>query len=97
MSNDSEETVLTDINAMNLLEDYDTPLQVTGITDRQVEESIKECLKECVKRRLRASQMVKEKNMYSKNKLNKQKISKKQFKINSMQGKPMQEDKDNFN
>jgi hypothetical protein len=34
LSNDSEDTVLTDINAMNLLEDYDTPLQVTGITDR---------------------------------------------------------------
>ena len=43
--------MLTDCNAMNMLEGYDTPIKLEGSTDRQVEESLKVCLKECIKRR----------------------------------------------
>ena len=43
--------MLTDCNAMNMLEGYDNPIKLEGTTDRQVEESLKVCLKECIKRR----------------------------------------------
>ena len=51
LSQDAEDNVLTDCNAMNMLEGYDTPIKLEGSSDRQVEESIKVCLKECIKRR----------------------------------------------
>ena len=43
--------MLTDCNAMNMLEGYDNPIKIEGSSDRQVEESLKVCLKECIKRR----------------------------------------------
>jgi len=51
LSQDAEDNVLTDCNAMNMLEGYDTPIKLEGSTDRQVEESLKVSLKECIKRR----------------------------------------------
>ena len=51
LSGDSEDSVLTDCNAMNMLEGYDNPIRIEGSSDRQVEESLKGCLKECIKRR----------------------------------------------
>ena len=51
LSQDAEDNVLTDCNAMNMLEGYDNPIKLEGSTDRQVEESLKVCLKECIKRR----------------------------------------------
>ena len=51
LSQDAEDNVLTDCNAMNMLEGYDTPIKLEGTSDRQVEESLKVCLKECIKRR----------------------------------------------
>jgi len=51
LSQDAEDNVLTDCNAMNMLEGYDTPIKLEGSADRQVEESLKVCLKECIKRR----------------------------------------------
>jgi len=51
LSQDAEDSVLTDCNAMNMLEGYDTPIRLEGVSDRQVEESLKVCLKECIKRR----------------------------------------------
>lgn len=51
LSQDAEDNVLTDCNAMNMLEGYDSPIKLEGSSDRQVEESLKVCLKECIKRR----------------------------------------------
>ena len=51
LSQDAEDNVLTDCNAMNMLEGYDNPIKLEGSSDRQVEESLKACLKECIKRR----------------------------------------------
>ena len=51
LSQDAEDNVLTDCNAMNMLEGYDNPIKLEGNSDRQVEESLKVCLKECIKRR----------------------------------------------
>ena len=51
LSQDAEDNVLTDCNAMNMLEGYDNPIKLEGTSDRQVEESLKVCLKECIKRR----------------------------------------------
>lgn len=43
--------MLTDCNSMNMLEGYETPIRLSGSSDRQVEESLLSCLKECIKRR----------------------------------------------
>lgn len=51
LSQEDEDNVLTDCNAMNMLEGYDNPIKLEGSSDRQVEESLKACLKECIKRR----------------------------------------------
>jgi len=52
LSGEDTDNVKTDCNAMNLLEGFTDPIEISGITERQVEESIKSCLKEVLKRRL---------------------------------------------
>ena len=52
LSGEDHDNVLTDCNAMNLLEGFTDPIQIRGNTERQVEDSLKSCLKEVLKRRL---------------------------------------------
>ena len=50
--NQDENTIsLTDCYALEIFETYNQPLTVTGLTDRQVEESLKTNLKQVVERR----------------------------------------------
>ena len=51
LSGESASDNITDLNALKIFKDYRQPLNVTGNTDRQVEESIKNCLKQIVERR----------------------------------------------
>lgn len=50
-SGEDEDNVHTDCNAMNLFEGFTDPIQIAGVTERQVEDSLKSCLKEVLKRR----------------------------------------------
>ena len=51
LSGEDFDDVQTDCNALNLLEGFMEPIQIVGVTERQVEDSLKSCLKEVVKRR----------------------------------------------
>lgn len=65
LSGEDTDNVQTDVNAMNLLEGFTDPINLMGVTERQVEDSLKSCLKEVLKRRLDERQKhedVKEKN-----------------------------------
>ena len=52
LNGEDKDNVSTDCNAMNLLEGFTEPIEISGETERQVEESLKSCLKEVLKRRL---------------------------------------------
>ena len=52
LSGEDSDNVQTDCNAMNLLEGFTDPINLQGVTERQVEDSLKSCLKEVLKRRL---------------------------------------------
>ena len=52
LSTDSTLDNITDFNAMKLFQDFKAPLNVTGVSEREVEESLKSCLKAIVDRRL---------------------------------------------
>ena len=52
LSTDVTAENITDLNALKLFHNYRQPLNVTGRTDRQVEESLKSCLKMLVEKRM---------------------------------------------
>lgn len=52
LSTDVSSENITDLNALKLFHNYRQPLNVTGHTDRQVEESLKNCLKQLVEKRM---------------------------------------------
>lgn len=52
LSTDVTQENITDLNALKLFHQYRQPLNVTGRTDRQVEESLKNCLKQLVEKRM---------------------------------------------
>ena len=56
LNGEDKDNVSTDCNAMNLLEGFTEPIEISGETERQVEESLKSCLKEVLKRRLEKRQ-----------------------------------------
>ena len=51
LSTDDAQINITDCNAMKLFQELNTPINVTGNTDRQVEDSLKQCLKQIVDKR----------------------------------------------
>ena len=56
LSTDVTAENITDMNALKLFHNYRHPLNVTGQTDRQVEESLKNCLKQLIEKRMIDSQ-----------------------------------------
>ena len=60
MSQDPEDCVITDCNALKMFETYDTPIKLKGETERQVEKSLNLCLKECIRRQNRSNIMEKQ-------------------------------------
>lgn len=52
LSTDSTSENITDLNSLKLFHNYRQPLNVTGLTDRQVEDSLKSCLKQLVEKRM---------------------------------------------
>ena len=51
LSTDGAEETLTDLNSMKLFQDFNTPFNIVGDTDRSVEDSLKQCLKQIVDKR----------------------------------------------
>ena len=58
LSTDVTAENVTDCNALKLFHNYRQPMNVTGNTDRQVEESLKNCLKQLVEKRMADPQKV---------------------------------------
>ena len=58
LSTDVTAENITDLNALKLFHNYRQPLNVTGRTDRQVEESLKSCLKQLVEKRMMEPQQI---------------------------------------
>lgn len=58
LSTDVTAENITDLNALKLFHNYRQPLNVTGRTDRQVEESLKTCLKQLVEKRMIEPQQI---------------------------------------
>ena len=52
ISSDNSLDNITDLNSLKLFSNYKQPLNVSGRTDRQVEESLKTCLKQVVEKRM---------------------------------------------
>ena len=51
LSTEDAQINITDCNAMRLFQDLNTPINVAGTTDREVEDSLKQCLKQIVDKR----------------------------------------------
>ena len=51
LSTDSTLDNITDYNTIKLFKDFRPPLNVTGVSEREVEDSLKQCLKTIVDRR----------------------------------------------
>ena len=56
LSTDSTLDNITDYNTIKLFKDFRPPLNVTGVTEREVEDSLKQCLKTIVDRRFAETQ-----------------------------------------
>ena len=52
LTTDSTAETITDLNSLKMFHQYRQPINVTGRTDRQVEDSLKSCLKQLVEKRM---------------------------------------------
>ena len=52
ISSENSHENITDLNSLKLFHNYKQPLNISGRTDRQVEESLKSCLKSVVEKRM---------------------------------------------